>query len=464
MTLTRVALAGRLKRRAGRDSLLRDLRDAAADVEAQTWLVGGYTRDVALAQQAHDVDMVAVGGVGRLIARIEEVWGRRAFRFRKRGVTTWRIVSAGRSVDLVDATRRGLVLDLFRRDFSINAIAFDLRRSEIADPTGGLADLRARRLRMTRPGVLREDPLRSLRAARFMAQLPELTMSRSVAREARTCARGLRRTSAERVRFELDRLLAAADPARGLRALERLQLLDAVLPELAPLKSCVAGDRRPDVWRHTLACLDFSAHRRGLPGRHAARTGDALSVLRWALLLHDISKPETLALRSDGRPSFHGHETLGAARADALLRRLRVSRALRRRVVRLIRLHLRPSLLTEGGPTRRGLERLVRAAGADLPLLAFHAACDALGSGSEDAQRRWRRLRRVLRDLLELGERRGRTPLPRLVDGRDVQQLMGIEPGRAVGRALESVRAAQESGEICSREQARELLRRLARE
>ncbi len=461
MTLTRQLLAERLLRRTARDPILCDLRRAVADVEGRAWLVGGYTRDVALARPTHDIDLVAVGGVRPLLGRIERLWGRRAFRFRKRGVTTWRVVAGDRSVDLVDATRRGLTADLFRRDFTINAVAYDLRLSSIDDPTGGLADLRARRLRLPRSGVLREDALRALRAARFLAQFPDFEFARNVVREARSCARALRRTSAERVRYELDRLLTAADPAHGMRMLEHLQLIDAVLPELAPLRSCVAGDRRPDVWRHTLDCLDVSAHRRGLPGREASRVGAELSVVRWSLLLHDISKPETLAFRDDGRPTFHGHESLGAARADALLRRLRASRAIRVRVARMIRLHLRPSLLAEGGATRRGLERLVRAAGADLPLLVYHAACDALGSGAEDARRRWQRLRRVLLDLQELAEARRRAPLPRLVDGRDVLKILRIGPGPAVGRTIESVREAQESGKILTRAQALAFLERL---
>jgi poly(A) polymerase len=187
-----------------------------------------------------------------------------------------------------------------------------------------------------------------------------------------------------------------------------------------------------------------------------------LRLLRWSLLLHDVSKPETLEIRSDGRPSFHAHEVLGARRAEALLGRLRVARADRRRVSRLIRLHLRPGLLSDAGAPPRGLRRLVRDAEGDLPLLVLHTACDAVASGGPDATRRWRKLRGVLRTLLEMDQRRRLTPLPRLVDGRDVLRLLGLEPGPAVGRILAKVREAQEEGAIRTRSDALVYVRTLS--
>ena len=153
-------------------------------------------------------------------------------------MTTWRFAVGNVEVDIVDAARRGLERDLRRRDFTINAVAFDLGRGEIVDPLRGLADLRAHRLRLPRREVIREDPLRALRAARFLAQLPRFTLDREAAREVARAASGLRRVASERVGVELDKLLAADDPARGLEALSTLELLRSVLPELVPLAAC----------------------------------------------------------------------------------------------------------------------------------------------------------------------------------------------------------------------------------
>ena len=219
--------------------------------------------------------------------------------------------------------------------------------------------------------------MRALRACRFLAP--------SARREAAGAARALRRASAERVRDELEKLLLSPRPDRGLEALEQLGLLGAVLPELTPLLACVAGEGRPSVSRHTLDALARSARPGRLPGAAAVRDRERAALLYWTLLVHDLAKPETLGAREDGRPTFHGHETLGARRADALLRRLKLPGAFRRRVAQLVRYHLRPHHLADAGTTPRGVRRLVRDAGADLPVLVLHAACDALASGSPDA-------------------------------------------------------------------------------
>jgi putative nucleotidyltransferase with HDIG domain len=229
------------------------------------------------------------------------------------------------------------------------------------------------------------------------------------------------------------------------------------------LRSCRAGAGRPDVWRHTLDAIARSCRTGRLPGARAVRAAHAQRIVRWTLLLHDISKPETHAVREDGRPTFHGHEVLGAERAGHVLARLRVPRDERRRICRLILLHLRPSHLADADRPTRGMRRLVREAGGDLPLLVQHAACDALASGSPDAGRRWRRLRRVLGELIELWEARRARRLPPLVDGRDVMRVRRLSPGQEIGRLLERVRELQEAGALGTRDEALAWLRRSRR-
>jgi len=454
-------LTATLARRVSRDPTLRRLRDIARELEIPVWLVGGLVRDAALGRRGQDVDLVACRGSTAVVHRLQQVWSCRGFRFRKRGVTTWRFSIDGRQVDLVDAARRGLDEELRRRELTINAMAYDLLARRLNDPVRGLADLRGKRLRLPRPGVIRDDPQRALRIARFLAQLPEFRLQPAARLEARACAPALRRVAAERVREELDKLLGARDPARGLRSIAQLELQDPLLPELTPMRTCAAGAERPDVWSHTVDAIELSASRPRLPGAARVRDDDERRVLRWALLLHDICKPDTLDHRADGRPTFHGHEALGARRAGQVLRRLRMPAAQRRRVCRLIRFHLRPSHLADAGAPPRGMRRLVREIEGDLPLLVFHAACDAVASGSPDARTRWRRLSPVLRSLLELFDAAPRVPPPRLVDGRDVMRMLGMPPGAAVGRVLELVRERQEEGTLRTRRQALAYLARI---
>lgn len=444
------ALARRLRVRVQRDPLLRALREEARRSATSVWLVGGFVRDAALGGRPRDIDVAVGKGAAALVRRLRTVWGRRAFRFRKRGVTTWRTSVEGREVDLVDAGTRGLLEDLRRRELTVNAIAFELVAGRVEDPLGGLRDLRAARLRVPRRGVVGEDPLRALRLARFLAQFPDFVADRATREEARRAARPLRRVAPERVRDEIDALLAGRDPARGLDAIEELGLLEAVLPEWAPMRSCPAGEGRPDAWRHTVAAVGASARPGRMPGAAATAEREDARVLRWALLLHDVAKPDTLRLEG-ARPTFHGHESAGSRRAAAILKRLRLPTDVRRRVVRLVLFHLRPHHLAEAGAPDRGMRRLVRECGDDLPILVLHAACDAVASGAPDARRRWRRLRPVLDRLLDRHREARLAPLPRLLSGDDVMAALGLGPGPAIGRILEEIRELQEQGRIVDR-------------
>jgi len=454
-------VAARLARLARRDALAAALVAAAGRTGVPAWLVGGVVRDAALGRRAADIDAVAGPNAPALIRALERQLGHRAFRFRKRGITTWRLAPPGRRIDVVDLGRRTLRADLLRRELTFNAVAFDLRRDELLDPLGGLGDLRAGRLRLPRPDVLRQDPLRALRLARFAALLEAPRLDRAARAEARAVAPRLARVAVERLTEELDRILCGPAPRRALETARALGLLDPALPELAALPACVAGRGRPDVWTHTLQVLASATRPLRLPV--APLAAEDLRVLRWSLLLHDIAKPETLAFKPDGTPTFHGHEISGARRARALLLRLRLPRRTRARVERLILLHLRPGHLAEAGAPRRGLDRLVRDAGDDLPLLALHAAHDARGSGGPDPVRRYGRLRRVLLELLRRHAARSAAPLPRLIDGRDVLAQCGLEPGPEVGRILRAVREAQEDGVVSDRDAALRLARSLAR-
>jgi len=304
--------------------------------------------------------------------------------------------------------------------------------------------------------------MRAVRAARFLAELPDFTLHRAARVEARGVAGNLRRAAVERVREELGKLLSAAAPRRGLLELQELGLIDPLLPELKPMRDCAGGSDRPDVWTHTLDCIGLSARPLRVPASHVVRDADSRRILRWALLLHDISKPETLRRGPTGAPSFHGHEVLGSRRAETLLRRLRLPRVERKRIGRLVLNHLRPGHLADAGIPARGVRRLVRDAGADLPLLLFHAACDAKASGGPADRARWRRMRTALERLAEIAERRARKPLPPLLDGDLLIETLDLEPGPRIGRILREVRDAQEAGSVRTTEAALKLARDLA--
>ena len=316
--MNRKRLAASLSTRVARDPLLQLLRECALDSGAEVYLGGGPVRDAALQRPCKDADLTVVRRGAPLVRELKRRLGTRGFRFRKRGITTWRFATSSGEVDVVDAVRRGLEHDLHRRELTINAMAYDLVGRRLVDPLSGLKDLRAKRLRAPGGDTFREDPARCLRA-------------------------GLNR--------------------------------------LNPMCDLAAGHHRTDVWRHTVKTIEMSATRHRLPSFRAVRDRGELPLLRWTLLLHDIAKPVTFAVDRSGKPTFHGHEERGAKLADAVLRRLRFDARTRRRITQLMRFHLRPGHLADAGAPLRGMRRLAREAGDDLDLLCLHAACDAQGSG-----------------------------------------------------------------------------------
>ncbi|MDP9363271.1 MAG: CCA tRNA nucleotidyltransferase [Chloroflexota bacterium] len=257
--------------------------------------------------------------------------------------------------------------DLARRDFTVNAIAADPVSGDLIDPFGGEADVALSVLRAVGDPDERfaEDPLRLLRAARFVAQLGFRLDPETEAAMARL-APSLGRISQERILAELTKLLLGTYADHGLEALRRSGLIEVALPELAPLAAeADAGwgpraTREKELWEHTTRVVKQA------PARPA---------VRWAALLHDAAKPATRAVDPLGEVHFFGHEIAGAKLADRLLRRLKADKALQTRVRRLVELHGRPTTY-EPDWTDSAVRRLALEAGEVWDDLLDLAAAD----------------------------------------------------------------------------------------
>ena len=311
--------------------------------------------------------------------------------------------------------RYGLSLedDLARRDFTMNAIAEDATTGEMIDPFGGRADLAVGVIRAVGDPTLRfgEDPLRLLRAVRFVAQLgfsiEPATQAAIVAG-----ADGLRQISRERILEEMSRIVVAPGASRGLRLLADLRLFQVFLPEALELRRTTQGKRSKDVFEHTLRVID--------------RTRPDL-VLRWAAFLHDIGKPRTIVITGD-EIHFPAHEVVGERLSAEILQRLRADTDLVERVSRLAGLHMRANQY-EDDWSDGAVRRLVREVGADLGLLLELSTADVTSYRAvkiEAAADRVRRLRdrvRVLEEEANLAEIK--SPL----DGSELMELFGKGPG-----------------------------------
>ena len=272
-------------------------------------------RDAALGRRAADVDVAAGPRCARFVSALAARFGRRAFRFRKRGVTTWRIVLDGREVDVVDVGRRGFARDLARRDFTVNAVAFDPVAGEVEDPSAA-ARPPARAAARSRA----QDVPRRSRACAPRRALPGRLPGLAAAPGQRRRRHGRGACPGPRFRGT-DPRRAAGAAARPRPPPRPARPPAPPSPSLGP-SGARSHDRLrggPPSPRRLLASGDVLAAATRAP----IATEEERAVLRWALLLHDVSKPETLQVRADGRPTFHGHEVLGALRAEAVLRRLK---------------------------------------------------------------------------------------------------------------------------------------------
>jgi poly(A) polymerase len=334
--------------------------------------------------------------------------------------------------------------DLLRRDFTMNAMAISVVDRTFVDPYGGLADLARGVLRT--PAAPEEsfgdDPLRMLRAARFVSQLgvsvaPEVVVAMTA------LAAEIERITAERVQAELNRLMLGKFPRRGLELLVETGLADHVLPELPALR--MAADehgQHKDVYAHTLQVLDQAI---GLEDRGPDGAPVPDLVLRWAALLHDIGKPDTRRfVETPGggqQVTFHHHEVVGARLAKARLKTLKFPKDVTDDIARLVFLHLRFYGYGRGEWTDSAVRRYVTDAGPLLPRLHKLVRSDSTTRN----QRKAAALAATYDDLeLRIARLREQEELDAIrpdLDGTEIMRILGIPPGPLVGRAYQHLLA-----------------------
>ena len=411
-------------------------------------LVGGPVRDALLRRPCADLDFTTDARPEEILALLSPV-----------AATTWttgiEFGTVGALVDGVNceittfradrydrlsrnpevAFGDSLADDLHRRDFTMNAMALSVTGDRaFTDPYGGLADLARGVLRT--PGTPQEsfadDPLRMLRAARFVSTLG-VTIADEVTAAMTAMAGELARITPERVQAELTKLLLGAAPVDGLQALVETGLADVVLPELPALR--MAADehgQHKDVYAHTLQVLRQAID---------LETDGPDLTLRWAALLHDIGKPATREFLPGGRVTFHHHEVVGDRMAKKRLKALRYPTQLIEDVGRLVFLHLRfygyrssqwtdsavRRYVVDAGPLLERLHKLVRSdctTRNKRKAATLSAAYDALEERIATLQAQ-EELDKVRPDL----------------DGNEIMELLGIPPGRLVGQAYQHLLA-----------------------
>lgn len=325
-----------------------------------------------------------------------------------------------------------LIGDLLRRDFAVNAMALALPKQEFIDPFGGLQDLSDRVLRT--PGrpedSFGDDPLRMMRAARFVAQLG-FTVAPDVVHAMRAMAERIEIVSAERVRDELVKLILAPSPRLGLAVLVQAGLADRVLPELPALRlERDEHHRHKDVYEHTLTVLEQAIE---LESRLPDGGPDLIT--RLASLLHDIGKPRTRRFAGDGVVTFHHHDVVGAKMARRRMKALRFSGDEINAVAKLVELHLRFHGYGSGEWTDSAVRRYVRDAGDQLERLHVLTRADCTTRNRRKAERLRRTYDDLERRIERLAAEEELAAIRPDLNGDQIMEILGLKPGPEVGRA-----------------------------
>ena len=433
-------------------------------------LVGGPVRDAFLGRPLNDLDFTtsarpeeiekiiaplatAVWDVGRAFGTIAAQCGDMTVEITTYRADTYDGASRKPEVEFGD-TLEG---DLFRRDFTMNAMALTLPGLVLVDPCEGLKDLLEGVLRtpIAAEESFRDDPLRMMRAARFTSQLGVSVHPDT--REAMVAlAPRLAEISAERVRDELVRTLSTDHPRAGIELMVETGLAEVALPELPALR--LESDEHAhhkDVYEHTLTVLEQAIdeeHRR-FPGQPAD------VIMRLASLLHDIGKPATRRFEAGGVVTFYHHDVVGAKLAKKRLRELRFDNDTIAGVARLIELHLRFFGYSEQAWSDSAVRRYVRDAGDQLERLHILVRADVTTRNKRKAERLSFAYDDLEARIAELAEREELQSIRPTLDGEEIMAILDLPPGPVVGEAYAFLLEVRlDEGEIGKDEATKRLL------
>lgn len=449
------------------DSLLCTLQEAFASKEHKVYLVGGSVRDALLGRLSHDLDFTTdarpevvleilqgltpvVWDTGLAFGTVSaEIQGMQV------EITTFRADSYdGQSRNPEVAYGNCLEDDLIRRDFRVNAMALEITQSDAIfhDPLGGLQDLEARVL--DTPAApeqsFHDDPLRMLRAARFVSQL-EFAVAPRVRAAMESMAGEIQRISAERVQMELDKLMLGQAPWDGIRTMVDSGLAGYIYPEIPALQLTQDEHRQhKDVYEHSLKVLRQAVDLEEEPDL----------VLRWAALTHDIGKPDTRQFHEDGRVSFHQHEVVGARLVRRRMRALKYSKQMTKDVGQLVFLHMRFHGFSENSWTDSAVRRYVSDAGHLLPQLNKLVRADVTTRNRRKAQRLQRLFDLFSQRIEDIAAKEDLAKVRPDLNGNEIMELLGLAPGPEVGRAWQYLKELRLERGPMEREEAIEALQR----
>ena len=482
-------------------TLLKKVNDIVSSKNIESYLAGGFVRDILLGRETADIDVTVAGDAREVAESISKILGGRYVLLDD----TNKIARVIHFSKQQSSTETSCVLDyssfsetiekdLARRDFTIDAMAIalgqftkDYTNAEIIDPFNGRKDLDRRMIRAVSERIFTEDPVRLLRAVRLAGELGfhiDQDTETLVKRDAQLLAV----VPGERTREELLRLLTLQEAGKILRYLDELKLMTAIIPELEESRGLEQPkEHHWDVLEHsfaTVSALEFllgdggwEFSREDIPAsdlrsdeiykhlnQEVSSGSTRKSLLKLSALLHDVGKPGTKSVDETGKTRFLGHSKEGASLITERLEKLRFSS----REIKLIETeivhHMRPTQLSqEGMPSDRAVYRYYRDTGqAGLDILFLNLADHLATRGPDLEITNWQYHLELVQYLFgKYFEKENVINPPKIVDGYDIMKSFGLSPGPRIGELLDAVKEAQASGEITDREQAIAYIRKL---
>jgi poly(A) polymerase len=465
--------------------LLRALAETARELDGPFFIAGGTVRDCLLAKDSKDLDITVAAHGFDWAQRLARRLGA-SFVGLSAEEDVARVVWQEMAIDF-SGFREGsptIDIDLAMRDFTINGLAIEVEatggrepglrpQASIIDPTNGLDDLQTGIIRCTSPAVFMSDPLRLLRAYRFMACL-QFSIEQQTLEAIRRQTGLIQLVAAERITAELELIMASGQAAPAIKGMYESGLLGELFPELC----AGAGMQQPashhlDVFEHSLATLGWMEKILQQPGRYFPGHDDEMAGylsedkrtirLHWAALFHDLGKPSTSCRREDkgGRITFYNHDRVGGDLFRKIAERLKWGREDAKQIGRFIELHMWPFHLNNvrrrTGLTPRAALRLVKAAGPELPGLFMLAMADTLAGKGDGRPQDMEENIRALHEELSRVFRQSIKPVlekPRLLTGTDLQELFALKPGPIFRTILDGLEQAQVEDAIRSRADA----------
>lgn len=437
------------------------------------YIIGGSIRDLLLGRVPADYDIACAGNPEKFAKKILDQSGGHVVRLGKSHQMIFRVISGGMIFDISSIDGASIEEDLTKRDFTVNAIAYDLYSEKIIDCLGGLEDLADKKVRMVSKNIFEKDPIRLIRAYRIGACLNfdiEPRTAESIAFHAKL----LQDIAGERIRTELLTMLDVSASYPYLNQMAGNGLLSAVFPGFARLKGCLQNDHHQfDVFEHTMRAFEHLETMLNKPEEIAPDTTNNISryiektrpaLIKCAILIHDIGKPLVKTFDSSGRCHFYGHAKKSAQMAQTIGQRLRFSNREQNVIHCIVRHHMIPLFLFTAFENRRSIKkgalRFYKKSGENTPAVLLAAIADTkakqlgMTSKSKDLLSF---IRKLIYDYFK--DYRNLIEKPPLITGRDLIHVFGLSPSPLFKKILDHVNDARLIQTVQNRSEALELVR-----